>query len=82
MTVLYPIPFLIVALIILILLIILIRKKLLTNKNFFRNLLMIFLSISFLSAIICYDFDKNGAPFLYLCGTILIALSITYIKED
>ncbi|WP_420551355.1 hypothetical protein [Tenacibaculum aiptasiae] len=43
---------------------------------------MIFLSISFLSAIIYYDFDKNGAPFLYLCGAIVIALSITYIKED
>ncbi|WP_348715317.1 hypothetical protein [Tenacibaculum sp. 190130A14a] len=43
---------------------------------------MFFLSISFLSGIALSDFDKNGSPFLYLSGAIVIALSITYVNEE
>ncbi|CAL2101516.1 membrane protein of unknown function [Tenacibaculum sp. 190130A14a] len=82
MTVFYPIPLLIVTIVIASFLIILIRKKSMMSKSFFRNFLMFFLSISFLSGIALSDFDKNGSPFLYLSGAIVIALSITYVNEE
>ncbi|CAL2101502.1 protein of unknown function [Tenacibaculum sp. 190130A14a] len=52
------------------------------GKNFFRNFLMFLLLISFLAGIHYTNSNMNGAPFLYLCGAIVLALSITYLKED
>lgn len=52
------------------------------GKNFFRNFLMFLLLISFLAGVGYTNSNMNGTPFLYLCGAIVIALSITYVKEE
>lgn len=81
MTISYPIPFIIVVLVVISFLVITIRKGFMKSKNFFRNLLLILLSISFLFGVSYYEVDKTGDPFFHFCAAIVVAISITYMKE-